>query len=71
MAQLTVVLHEDVSNLGAIQQSLDTGLLRSIPSGCQERRIYQFHEEIDRRIGVENVPAELRVTPVTGPYVET
>ena len=36
----------------------------------QERRIYHQHEELDRRIGPDNVPAELRVQPMLADWVE-
>jgi hypothetical protein len=35
----------------------------------QERRLYNWHEELDRRIGVENVPEHLRVKPVLAPFI--
>lgn len=34
----------------------------------QERRIYWLHEEIDRRIGIERIPAPLRVAQLLGPF---
>ena len=36
----------------------------------QERRIYWFHEEIDRRIGAGNVPEGLAVKPLLSAYME-
>jgi hypothetical protein len=36
----------------------------------QERRIYHWHEELDRRIGVQNVPAPLRVEPRLAGFIE-
>jgi hypothetical protein len=35
----------------------------------QERRIYHWHEELDRRIGVEIFRRQLRITPVLAPFV--
>ena len=35
-----------------------------MPLNYQERRIYHWHAELDRRIGVELVPEHLRVEPV-------
>ena len=64
------ILEEDVSNLEAIQASLNSGAFTGMALNYQERRIYWSHEEIDRRIGPERVPAELRVTQVLAPYVE-
>ena len=37
--------------------------LSSIPLSYQERRIYHFHEYVDRRIGPERIPERLRVEP--------
>jgi hypothetical protein len=34
-----------------------------IQLGYQERRIYHWHEELDRRIGPERVPEHLRMQP--------
>ncbi len=36
---------------------------RGIPLNYQERRIYHWHEELDRRIGIQRIPEELRVQP--------
>jgi predicted RecB family nuclease len=41
-----------------------------VPLNYQERRIYHWHEELDRRIGVARVPEPLRVTPVLDQWVE-
>jgi hypothetical protein len=44
--------------------------LPGIPINYQERRIRHMHEQIDAMIGAENIPPELRVEPLLGPYVE-
>jgi hypothetical protein len=36
----------------------------SVVMGYQERALYWFQEEIDRRIGPDRIPAHMRVTPV-------
>lgn len=61
---------EDVSNLVAVQASMETAAFRSIPLCTMERRIYQHHEEIDRVIGVDRIPTELRVQPMMQRYEE-
>ncbi|MFD2138639.1 hypothetical protein ACFSLT_31265 [Novosphingobium resinovorum] len=38
-------------------------------TGYQERALYWFEEEIDRRIGPEHIPAELRVEPRIGAFM--
>ncbi len=63
------VLFEDLAVLPGIQASVDAGALRSVTLNYQERRIYHLHETIDRVIGTERVPDELRVTQVLGEVV--
>ena len=60
----SAVIDEDISMLGGMQRSLNSGSIEEMPLSYQERRIYHIHEEIDRCIGAERVPAELRVEPV-------
>lgn len=57
------ILAEDLQFAEAIQQSLQSPGFKGIPLNYQERRIYHWHEELDRRIGVERVPPALRVQP--------
>ena len=40
-----------------------------MPLNYQERRIYHWHEELDRRIGVERIPPQLRVQPRLEPLL--
>ena len=65
------IMAEDERNMAPMQRSLESPALRGIPINYQERRIWHLHEQIDRVIGVENVPEGLRMTPVLQPYVET
>jgi phenylpropionate dioxygenase-like ring-hydroxylating dioxygenase large terminal subunit len=64
------VLQEDMMNLAPIQASLDSGAFTGMMINYQERRIYWLHEEIDRRIGADNVPPELAVQQVLSDFVE-
>ncbi|MFA7586458.1 MAG: aromatic ring-hydroxylating dioxygenase subunit alpha [Novosphingobium sp.] len=64
------VLQEDMMNLAPIQRSLASGGFTGMMINYQERRIYWFHEEVDRRIGAENMPDELKVRQLLSPYVE-
>jgi nitrite reductase/ring-hydroxylating ferredoxin subunit len=64
------ILEEDVTNLEAIQASLNSGAFTGMALNYQERRIYWSHEEIDRRIGADLLPPELRVTQLLAPFVE-
>lgn len=65
------IMDEDMMNMAPMQESMESPALTGIPINYQERRIWHLHEQIDRMIGVENIPEELRVTPLLGPYVET
>ena len=65
------VMDEGFMNLAPMQRSVASGALASIPLNYQERRIYHLHEEIDRVIGPERIPEELRVAPVLEPFWET
>jgi len=64
------VMAEDFRNLAPMQRSVASGALASIPLSYQERRIYHLHEEIDRAIGRERIPAPLRVEPVLERFQE-
>lgn len=70
IANFDRVVDEDVSFVEPIQASINSRGFRSVPLNYQERRIYHWNEELDRRIGVEQIASSLRVAPVLGPYVE-
>ena len=58
------ILYEDLQFAPQIQESLESKGFRSMPLNDQERRIYHWHEELDRRIGLNQVPPESRVEQV-------
>jgi hypothetical protein len=64
------VFLEDLSMLPFLQRSIESGAMEALRLGYQERRIYHQHEEIDRRIGVNEVPGSLRVPPVLDAWIE-
>jgi phenylpropionate dioxygenase-like ring-hydroxylating dioxygenase large terminal subunit len=64
------VLLEDLSSQAAAQKAMQCGALDVLRLQYQERRIRYVHEEIDRRIGAERVPAGLRVPPLLDAFVE-
>jgi phenylpropionate dioxygenase-like ring-hydroxylating dioxygenase large terminal subunit len=64
------IMGEDEMNMAPMQRSMESPALRGIPINYQERRIWHLHEEIDRVIGAERIPVELRMAQVLGPYVE-
>src|SRR3546814_16572489 len=55
------ILYEDLQYAPQIQESLESKGFKGMPLNYQERRIYHWHEELDRRIGLNQVPPEARV----------
>jgi phenylpropionate dioxygenase-like ring-hydroxylating dioxygenase large terminal subunit len=64
------VLLEDLANQTAAQKSMQCGALDVLRLQYQERRIRYVHEELDRRIGPERLPAHLRVPPLLDAFIE-
>jgi hypothetical protein len=62
------ILAEDLQLFASIQRGLKSGQMPKVMMGYQERALYWFEEEIDRRIGVGNIPEHQRVVPVLGDY---
>jgi phenylpropionate dioxygenase-like ring-hydroxylating dioxygenase large terminal subunit len=69
LANYTRILREDLGLVEQIQRSVHSPGFRDMPLGYPERRIYHWHEELDRRIGAARIPEPLRVTPVLGQWV--
>ena len=63
-AAYEVVVREDLSNLASIQKSLEADPMKGIPLAQQEVMVYQFHAEIDRLIGANNIAEKLRVPDI-------
>jgi phenylpropionate dioxygenase-like ring-hydroxylating dioxygenase large terminal subunit len=70
MDQFDLIMEEDERNMGPMQRSLESPAMRGVPINYQERRIWHLHEQIDRVIGIDRVPEELRVEQLLAPYVE-
>ena len=64
------ILDEDLQFADAIQRSVESGGFSGMPLNYQERRIYHWHQELDRRIGAERIDPALRVEPVLDPFIE-
>lgn len=64
------ILSEDLCLFRSIQQSLTRGTIPQLTFGYQERALYWFEEEVDRRIGVDNIPESQRVTQVLSGQME-
>ncbi|HVO45342.1 MAG TPA: aromatic ring-hydroxylating dioxygenase subunit alpha [Steroidobacteraceae bacterium] len=70
IANFDRILGEDLQFAAAIQQSMSSEGFRGMPLNYQERRIYHWHEELDRRIGPERIPPHLRVEPLLERFYE-
>jgi phenylpropionate dioxygenase-like ring-hydroxylating dioxygenase large terminal subunit len=64
------ILGEDTQFAAQIQESVESPGFEGITLNYQERRIYHWHEELDRRIGLERIPQHLRVKPLLKSYIE-
>lgn len=71
MSNFERILEEDTQFAPRIQESVETAGFKGIYLSYQERRIYHWHEELDRRIGAGRVPAELRVRPTLDRWLAT
>jgi len=70
IANFDRIVDEDIQFAEPMQETIESPGFRGVPLSYQERRIYHWHEEVDRRIGIERVPAELSVAPRLTAYVE-
>lgn len=61
------VVEEDIENLAPMQFSMESGAFTGVMTNYNERRLYWFHEEIDRRIGPE-LPSRFALKPILEPY---
>jgi phenylpropionate dioxygenase-like ring-hydroxylating dioxygenase large terminal subunit len=71
LANFARILAEDTQFAPRIQESVETKGFKGMRLSYQERRIYHWHEELDRRIGAERIAPELRVPSILSDYVET
>ena len=65
-----MIMDEDMMNMAPMQRSLESPAMRGVPINYQERRIWHFHEQLDRTIGVERIPEALRVPELLTAYIE-
>jgi len=70
IANFDRIVDEDVAFVAPIQASLNSPGFKGVPLNYQERRIYHWHEELDRRIGVERIAPHLRVAPVLAEWLK-
>lgn len=65
-AELSAVLKEDTQFGEMIQKSMESYGFEGVPLSYQEARIYHWNQAADQMIGIDNIPAELRVEQVIG-----
>src|SRR3546814_772623 len=63
-ADMDIVVQEDVRLLSKIQRSIKSGYFTGMVLNYQERGVYWYNQEIDRRIGIDAVPKMLRIAQV-------
>ena len=69
VANFEKILEEDTQFATEIQRSVESDGFKGIPLSYQERRIYHWHEQLDKLIGPENLPEGTAVKPLLGDYV--
>lgn len=69
VSDFTVLTGEDIANLATMQKSMEADPGKGIPLSTLECLIYQLHAELDRVIGIDRIPASLRVDDVLGEYL--
>jgi phenylpropionate dioxygenase-like ring-hydroxylating dioxygenase large terminal subunit len=70
LAGFDVIMDEDLRNMAPIQRTMKSRGARSIPLNYQERRLFHFNSFVDRAIGVDRIPEELRVPPLLDYLIE-
>jgi phenylpropionate dioxygenase-like ring-hydroxylating dioxygenase large terminal subunit len=63
------IIREDMKLVEQIQASVRSPGFGGMPLGYPERRIYHWHEELDRRIGATRIPEALRVRPMLASWI--
>ena len=63
------VMDEDTESNEPVQRSLQAGAFPGILTSYHERRIYHHETSVDRLIGIDRVPEELRVPQLLDHYV--
>ena len=64
------IMGEDMLNMAPMQESIESPALAGIHINYQERRIWHFHEQIDRMIGATTMPPGLGIPSLLDAYIE-
>lgn len=69
-AQMKAISVEDLFLFSNLQRSYESGVRKGAVMSYQEQQLYWYQEELDRQIGVENIPEHLRIRPVLASQVQ-
>jgi hypothetical protein len=64
------ILFEDTQFAPAIQESVSSPGFKGVLLNYQERRIYHWHEELDKKIGHNKMSQDYSIPRVLEPFVE-
>jgi nitrite reductase/ring-hydroxylating ferredoxin subunit len=70
IANFDRIVDEDIQFAVPMQDTVESPGFTGVPLSYQERRLYHWHEEVDRRIGKERIPVALRVKPVLAAHLD-
>lgn len=70
IANFDRIVDEDIQFAEPMQATIASPAFQGIPLSYQERRLYHWHEEVDRRIGRAALTPAWRVQPCLAAYVE-
>ena len=64
------ILFEDTQFAPEIQASVSSPGFKGVLLNYQERRIYRWHEELDKKIGHNKMEEDLSIPKVLEPFIE-
>ncbi len=70
IANFDRIADEDIQFAEPMQETIESPGFTGVPLNYQERRIYHWHEELDRRIGAHRIAPALRIAPKLEKLVE-
>jgi nitrite reductase/ring-hydroxylating ferredoxin subunit len=70
IANFDRIVDEDIQFATPMQETVVSPGFTGVPLSYQERRIYHWHEEVDRRIGIDRIAPSLRVNPRLAAFVD-
>jgi phenylpropionate dioxygenase-like ring-hydroxylating dioxygenase large terminal subunit len=69
-AGFDILTDQDIANLEPMQASVEAATHEGVPLSYQERRIWQFHHEIDRLIDTSRLSEDLLMPDLLADYIE-